>query len=310
MNTPNTIHRFLMVIAIIFTVYSLQPDTAYGSDPYSSHPANLSPETPAVPVVQDSDPVPVKTSQTPNTSSTDFLISSPLSTSIPEATPDLPVSVSGIADHPSSLNTNAAPKDSLALMVSETCQSMNGGDSSPIACHRVYSNGHYATVITQSASMGDEYKQQSVTEEFNSEGLLISKKTVRHRIDYNYANDDKRKERELVDVVYEPVGEKITRELTIHQYHLDSGKTKSMTWAQYEQIGQSSDAALVYHIALYYDPVGNPDRGLAEKWDHGKKIANYLDWNSSRQGSLGYNRSTWHDWESWLRNITPQTHLG
>ena len=105
---------------------------------------------------------------------------------------------------------------------------------------------------------------------------MISKKTVRHRIDYNYANDDKRKERELVDVVYEPVGEKITRELTIHQYHLDSGKTKSMTWAQYEQIGQSSDAALVYHIALYYDPVGIRIGGWRKNGTTGKRSQTIL----------------------------------
>ncbi len=312
MNILNTTHRllFLTVIAIMIAVYSLQPGTAYGSDPSSGQPVNLSPKAPAVPVVQDSDVAPVRTLQTPNTSSTDFLISSPLRVSVAGTTADSPEPVSGIADHPLGLNVNAVPKDSLTLMVSETCQPMDDGGSASLACHRVYSSGHYTKVITQSASMGDEYKQQSIIEEFNSDGHLISRKTVRNRIDYNYVEEDKRKERELIDIIYEPVGEKITRELTIYQYHLDSGKTKSMTWAQYEQIGQSSDAALVHHVALYYDPTGNPDRGLVEKRDHGKKVANYLDWNSPRQGSLEYNRSTWHDWESWIKSITLQAYLG
>lgn len=201
-------------------------------------------------------------------------------------------------------------EENVAMLTSEACEQIEGAASGALSCHRIYSNGHHAQIVTQRATLGDEYKQQSVITEFDRENNLLYTKTVRHRIDYNfYQGEDRGKEREFFDVIYEPVGKKISRELLIYKYHPNSQKVKSMTWAQYEQIGHSATAGLVYHAALYYDKSGRPERGVAEKWEHGKKIADYLNWSSLRQGTSLFNKNSWAKWESWLKSIFLQAYL-
>ena len=195
------------------------------------------------------------------------------------------------------------------MLVSETCKKADGNDPGTLSCDRVYSNGHYARIVTQRATLGDQYKQQSVITEFDREDHLVYKKTVRQRIDYNFHQEDRGKEREMIDVTYEPAGKKISRELLICKYYPDSGKAKFMSWAQYEQIGDSARAGLVYHAALYYDRSGRPDRGVAEKWDRGKKVADYLSWSSLRQGPRSFDKNSWAQWESWLKSISLQAYL-
>lgn len=200
------------------------------------------------------------------------------------------------------------PKE-VAMLVSEQCS--QGGDAAEgtNSCARVYSNGHHATVLTQNVNEGDELKNQTVIEEFDGDNTLLFKKTIRHRVDYNYLNDQKAKEKEFFDIIYQSTGKKTTRELMVYEYFLDTGKIRSLSWTQYEQIGSKPKAELVYHALLRYGDDGSPDRGLAERWTQGEKAETFMNWSRRSKGFAIFDEETWGQWEGWIRNVSMQAYL-
>jgi len=202
------------------------------------------------------------------------------------------------------------PKDAaeVALLVSEKCADAPGGDGT-MTCRRNYSNGHYAKILTERSSEGDEAKEQVIIEEFAQDGSLLYRKTIRHRIDYNYLNDRKSKEQEFFDIVVQPTGKKTTRELMVYQYFLDTGKLRSMAWTQYKQIGFEAKAGLVYHASLRYGEDGSPERAIAERWEDGKKAASYMNWSRISRGFADLDPMAWEQWENWIRNVALQAYL-
>lgn len=199
--------------------------------------------------------------------------------------------------------------DEVAMLVSEQCSQNGAAAEGSNSCERVYSNGHHATVLTQNANEGDELKHQTVIEEFDEDNTLLYRKTIRHREDFNYLGGQKTKEKDLFDITYQPAGKKVTRELMVYEYFLGTGKAKSLSWTQYEQIGNESKAGLVYHALLRFDQDGNPDRGVADRWDRGEKTATYMDWNRHSQGYATLDLETWKEWEGWIRNVSMQAYL-
>jgi hypothetical protein len=196
--------------------------------------------------------------------------------------------------------------DEVAMLVSEQCDNAGEGASS---CERAYSNGHHATVVTQNANEGDEFKSQTVVEEFDADNTLLYRKTIRNRVDYNYVNDKKAKEKEFFDIIYQPAGKKTTRELMVYEYFLDTGKTKSLSWTQYKQIGHEPKAELVYHALLRYGDDGSPVRGLAERWDHGQKADTFMNWSRQSKGYATLDEEAWGQWEGWIRTVSMQAYL-
>jgi len=203
---------------------------------------------------------------------------------------------------------SAASSDDVAMLISESCSQPEGSDGVSL-CERAYSNGHHVKTMTQKMTEGDEFKMQVVIEEYNKYNGLVHRKTVRHRIDYNYYGDERTTEKELIDIVYESAGKKTNRDLMLRQYHLDTKKIKSLTWTQYEQVGETDQAELVYHATLRYDPAGTPLKGLAERWDAGQKTATYLDWDTSRFGNAGFDKVSWREWEFWIQSFVLQAYL-
>ena len=199
--------------------------------------------------------------------------------------------------------------DEVAMLVSEQCSQNGNAAEGTTSCERVYSNGHHAKVSTQSSNEGDELKRQTIIEEFDSGNALLFKKTIRHRVDYNYLNDQKAKEKEFFDIIYQPVGRKTTRELMVYEYFLDTGKAKSLSWTQYKQIANEPKAELAYHALLRYNESGSPERGLAEKWDHGKKTGTFMNWSYLSKGYVTLDEDTWGQWEGWIRNVSLQAYL-
>ncbi|MFA7255334.1 MAG: hypothetical protein WC133_04470 [Candidatus Omnitrophota bacterium] len=245
--------------------------------------------------------------------SIDFLMESPsLSGAAPLLAVPEPPAVNPAAS-PATLQvlqgTVVEKTDEVAMLVAEQCsQSGNAADGAN-SCERVYSNGHHATVLTQNANEGDELKHQTVVEEFDGDGTLLFRKTIRHRVDYNYLKDQKAKEKELFDITYQPAGKKTTRELMVYEYFLDTGKTKSLSWTQYQQIASEPKAELVYHALLRYGDDGNPDRGLAERWDHGKKVDTFMNWSRQSAGFATLDEESWGQWEGWIQNVSLQAYL-
>ena len=199
--------------------------------------------------------------------------------------------------------------EEVAMLVSEQCSQSGNAAQGTNACERVYSNGHHAAVLTQSANEGDEMKSQTVIEEFDGENTLLFKKTIRHRVDYNYLNDQKAKEKEFFDIIYQPVGKKTTRELMVYEYFLDSGKTRSLSWTQYKQIGSEPKAELIYNATLRYGADGAPDRGIAEQWNKGAKAETFLNWDRHSNNYATLDPDTWQQWEGWIRNVSLQAYL-
>ena len=195
------------------------------------------------------------------------------------------------------------------MLVEESCMQGEGGSEGVTTCTRTYSNGNHATVVTQKSAEGDETKLQIITKEYNRDNDLVFKKTIRQRTDYNYHNDKKGTEKEFIDIIYQASGKKTTRELMVHQYYLDTGKTRSMTWTQYEQIGDTDRAGLVYHSTLQYDNDGTPLRGTAERWDRGQKVATYISWDGRKDGGLAFDKDNWHEWETWIRSVALHAYL-
>lgn len=196
------------------------------------------------------------------------------------------------------------------MLVSEQCSQNGDTAQSTNSCSRVYSNGHHATVITQNANEGDELKDQTVIEEFDKDNALLFKKTIRHRVDFNYLNDQtKAKEKEFFDIVYQATGKKTTRELMVYEYFLETGKAKSLSWTQYKQIGNEPKAGLTYHAVLRYADDGSPFRGIAEKWDAGKKTETFMNWSRLSKGFATLDEETWGEWEGWIRNVSLQAYL-
>ncbi|OGX12417.1 MAG: hypothetical protein A2351_01210 [Omnitrophica bacterium RIFOXYB12_FULL_50_7] len=199
--------------------------------------------------------------------------------------------------------------EEVAMLVSEQCSQSSGAAEGETSCKRTYSNGHHATVLTQNVNEGDELKYQTVIEEFDGDNTLLFRKTIRHRVDYNYLKDQKTKEKELFDIIYQPAGKKTTRELMVYEYFLDTGKAKSLSWTQYKQIADEPKAELVYHALLRYGDDGNPDRGLAERWDHGKRADTFMNWSRSSKGFATLDQETWGQWEGWIQNVSLQAYL-
>lgn len=199
--------------------------------------------------------------------------------------------------------------EEVAMLVSEQCSQNGAAAEGTSSCERVYSNGHHATVLTQSANEGDELKRQTVIEEFDGDNTLLFKKTIRQRVDYNYLNDQKAKEKEFFDIIYQPAGRKTTRELMVYEYFLDTGKAKSLSWTQYQQIANEPKAELAYHASLRYGDDGSPDRGIAEGWDHGKKVETFMNWSRQSKGFATLDEEAWGQWEGWIRNVSLQAYL-
>ena len=168
-------------------------------------------------------------------------------------------------------NPEIGSPEAVAMLVSEQCSQTGTPGDGTTTCERSYSNGHHATILTQNANEGDEIKSQTVIDEFDENGTLLSKKTIRHRLDYNYYQNQKSREKEFFDITYQLAGAKTTRELMVYEYYLDTGKTRSLAWTQYQQIGNEPKAGLTYHALLKFNEDGTPERGLAEKWNSGKK---------------------------------------
>jgi len=223
------------------------------------------------------------------------------------AAPETSTPVPAITGHPSKPVTERA--DEVAMLVSEQCSQNGDATEGSTSCERVYSNGHRTTVLTQNANEGDELKHQTIVEEFDETNTLLYKKTIRHRVDYNYLNDQKAKEKEFFDIIYQPAGKKTTRTLMVYEYSLDTGKTRSLSWTQYQQIGNEPKAGLVYHAMLRYGEDGSPDRGLAEKWNAGEKAEIFMDWSRLSKGYETLDQKTWGQWESWIRNASMQAYL-
>ena len=251
-------------------------------------------------------------------SSVDFLMEKPplmRSTAMDAASPALvpekpPVNPdSGLVALPDLPGPSPEKTDEVAILVSEQCSKNGTAAEGTNSCTRIYSNGNHTTVLTQNANEGDELKHQTVIEEFDGDNTLLYRKTIRHRVDYNYLKDQKAKEKELFDIIYQPAGRKATRELMVYEYFLDTGKAKSLSWTQYKQIASESKAELVYHAMLRYGDDGNPDRGIAEQWNKGEKTETFMDWSRRSKGFATLDEQTWGQWEGWIRNVSLQAYL-
>ncbi len=266
-------------------------------------------ENPAPPSVPA--PGPTASASTP-TNSLEFIMgSNPIShqAASPEITSGQPVSTIATPKPEFPLSSMVSDPEGVTMLVSENCTTTGDETSGTVTCNRVYSNRNHAQIISQHALEGDEFKQQAILEEYDSNDQLLYKKTVRHRVDYAYVHDVKTKLREFYDIVLQPTGKKTTREIMIYQYHLDTGKIKTMSWTQYSQIGNLPKASLAYYATLSYDRHGDPTRGLAEKWDQGQKIAIYMNWSRLQQGQVALDRDRWTDWEKWIQNVSLQAYL-
>ncbi|MBU9889485.1 MAG: hypothetical protein KTQ49_06425 [Candidatus Omnitrophica bacterium] len=196
--------------------------------------------------------------------------------------------------------------DEVSMLITEKCEEVGEGATS---CSRLYSDGHYSRMLSQRSDEGDEFKEQTVIEEFDKDDALLSVRTVRHRVDYNYIEDRKSKEQELFDIIRQTKGEPTTRELMVQKYHLETGKPKAFTWTQYKQVGEEPKAGLVYRASLDYAADGSPERGIADQWEKGQRIATFLNWDRTGDGRAQLHRETWDQWESWLRSVSLQAHL-
>ena len=215
----------------------------------------------------------------------------------------MPVPLTGI------INPLNRKTEEVAVLVSERCSQGGNAAEGTNACERVYSNGHHATLLTQSANEGDELKRQTVIDEFDSNGNFLFKKTIRHRVDYLYLNDQKAKEKEFFDILYQPADKKTTRELMVYEYFPDTGKTRSLSWTQYKQIENEPRAELVYNAMLRYSADGKPDRGIAEQWDKGVKTVTFLNWNRHSSSYAPTAPETWRQWEVWIGTVSLEAYL-
>jgi hypothetical protein len=251
--------------------------------------------------------------------SIDFLMEAPTLTQSTSPDTALPTMIpagppeSNSSREPSALQTPQIPAfqaaEEVAMLVSEQCNQSGKTTDGMNSCVRVYSNGHRATVLTQNANEGDEIKHQTVIEEFDGNHTLLYRKTIRHRLDYNYLKDQKAKGKEFFDIIYQPAGRKTTRELMVYEYFLDTGKAKSLSWTQYQQISNEPKAELIYHALLRYGDDGNPDRGLAERWSRGQRAETFMNWSRRSKGFATLDEITWEQWEGWIRNVSLQAYL-
>ena len=224
----------------------------------------------------------------------------PAPTPAPETTPAALQALKGTA---------LEKTEEVAMLVSEQCSQSGEAADGTNSCKRTYSNGHHVTVLTQNANEGDELKHQTVIEEYDEDNTLLYRKTIRHRVDFNYLKDQKAKEKEFFDIIYQPAGRKSTRELMVYEFFLDTGKAKSLSWTQYAQIGNEPKAGLAYHAALHYGADGSPERGIAEQWDHGKKTETFMNWSRRSKGFATLDEETWGQWEGWIQNVSLQAYL-
>ena len=95
----------------------------------------------------------------------------------------------------------------------------------------------------------------------------------------------------------------------VYEYFLDTGKTRSLSWTQYKQIGSEPKAGLVYHALLRYGDDGSPDRAIAEKWDQGKKVETFMNWSRLSKGFATLDNEAWGEWEGWIQNVSLQAYL-
>lgn len=197
-------------------------------------------------------------------------------------------------------------EEGVSFLLAEECSEK---DKDVTSCHRTYSNGHQATVVTQTSQEGDELKRQTVIEESDREGTLLYRKTIRYRLDYNYREGQKTKEKELFDIIYQPADKAATRELMVYEYSLETGNPRSLSWTQYKQTNRSGWASLTFHTLLRYGDDGAPERAIAEAWHQGKKAETFMDWNRRATGYALWDKDAWKQWEGWIWNVSLQAYL-
>ena len=160
----------------------------------------------------------------------------------------------------------------LASLGSENCNGLGNGSDSSLTCRLNYSNGDSLILTSRFENFGRESEAETEILSKDASGQEKESKTVRHKIRYVYAGDQKVKEAEFFDVVRYPSRGKATREIFIYEYHLETQKVKTAAWALYRRLDQSLLGSLTCHVFLTYDSDGRPLQGNISRDRNGVKV--------------------------------------
>lgn len=299
----------LRTLIMILTVMLLPVFTIYTDSYAGEAEAGLKPREETQPVVDALTPIqkqPQVASAPTAKTTIDFIRpASPLS-----STSEALELAESIQEKPLSVSPEKVMGEPLNTLVSEKCSESGAAKEGTNTCMRTYSNGYHAKIVSQHSDEGDEFKRQTLIEEYDPNERLLYKKTIRQRVDFNYFKEKKTKEKELFDIVYQPTGKKATRELIVYQYYLDTEKLRTLSWTQYKQIGNQPKASLNFYTTLRYGEDGSPERGIAEKWEEGHKITSFMNWNRlSSTGFTDLNQDSWEHWEHWIQGMALQANF-
>lgn len=196
-----------------------------------------------------------------------------------------------------------AMEDALKKIINKNCTEKIDGKRSNISCFETKENGAVIKTETFIAEEVDEYKKQTVISETSPSGNRMTKKSIRHKVQYDFKDSQKEVNTEYFDVVTRSTHEPVIRELMIRQYDPQTHKVTKLTWTKYRQIEESKFAEIENHVALSFSPSGEPLRGRVEKWRDGQVSKTVARWNPS---NLRFQSAEWKNWQNQISAMMNQ----
>ena len=185
-------------------------------------------------------------------------------------------------------------------ILSGRCEATGDEANGSVSCLQSFSDGskrHLSIFSVQE----ENFKRQTVTREFDSEGNLVRRLSVRQKKS-SRETLGKKQAFQHFDIVTRSPGEPVTRELLVIEYLPASEKVRRVTWTSYRQIAETGYAEMTHHVSLSYDADGNPQRGRAEQWQDRQLAKVLMNWAPSTE-PMASSAEAWRMWENRLRGI-------
>ena len=216
-----------------------------------------------------------------------FAHSSPLS----EPSSDVPLSSENVGE------ASIIQSEGTERQCSSSGDTSNGSES----CIQRRADGSFMETHSTHERMGDEKKEQTTINYYQSNGESAGKDTTRIKTSY-YSNSEI-VQRESYDIVIQPARGLINRDWIIKEYN-SQGELKKTIWAHYIEMG-TKIAGLAHHAVIYYED-GKLSSGFANQYKRGKVTETLLNYDPHKNPNLRMEKTGILKWTRWIDQLIHQ----
>ncbi len=180
---------------------------------------------------------------------------------------------------------------------SSTGDTSNGSES----CIQRRADGSFMETHSTHERIGDEKKEQTTINYYQSNGESSGKDTTRIKTSY-YSNSEI-VQRESYDIVIQPARGLINRDWIIKEYN-SQGELEKTIWAHYIEIALKT-AGLAHHAVIYYED-GKLNSGFANQYKGGKVTDTLLNYDPHKNPNLRMEKTGILKWTRWIDQLIHQ----